>query len=126
MKIIAVPLIAVSLVASLAHADQQLAAKSRWEILGATDATYGHQIRTESELSDLGKPTSLDFESYRKAYFGGLTKYCEPEAAFKQGRRGMEYVGQCAGLVNEDEIVTRWTEGLKKQQFIRLMYTSTD
>ena len=126
MKIIAVPLIAVSLVASFAHADQQLAAKSRWEVLGTTDAINGHQLKAESELSDFGKFTSLDFEIYRKAYFRSLTKYCEPEAAFKQGRRGMEYAGQCVGFANEDEIITRWTEGLKKPDFIRLMYTSTD
>ena len=126
MKIIAVPLIAVALVASFAHADQQIAAKSRWEILGTTDATYGHQLKTESELSDFGKFTALDFETYRKAYFRGLTKYCDPEAAFKQGRRGMEYAGQCAGSANEDEIIARWTDGLKKPDFLRLMYTSTD
>lgn len=126
MKIIAVPLIAVSLVASFAYADQQITAKSRWEILGSTDATHGYQLKTESELSDFGKFTSLDFETYRKAYFRGLTKYCDPEAAFKQGQRGMEYVGQCDGLANEDEIISRWTAGLKKQPFIHYMYTSTD
>lgn len=126
MKIIAVPLIAVSLVASFAHADQQSTAKSRWEIIGATDATYGHQLRTESELSDFGKFIPLEFENYRKAYFRSLTKYCDPEAAFQQGQRGMEYAGQCSGLDNEEEIVSRWAEGLKKPKYIRLMYTSTD
>ena len=126
MKIIALPLILVSLVVSLAHAEPQSPRKNRWEFIGIADATNRHPLKSAPDLLDFGRPSKADYETYRHAYFRSLTQYCDSDSAYKQGLRGMEYVGQCDGLANEDEIAARWTEGLKKAEYMRRMYISTD
>ena len=126
MKIIAVPLIAVSLVSGIAFAEQDSTIKSRWEIIGVSDGQTGHHRRSKPELASFGKFSLTDFTKYQQGYIEGLKVFCEPDAAYKRGSQSIEYAGQCAGISNEDEVVSSWLEGLKKQRTNRLAYTSTD
>ena len=126
MKIIAVPLIAVSFVASLAFAESDSAVKNRWETIGVNDGQTGHHLRAKPELTLFGKLSDKEFAEYRKGYIQGQAVFCEPETAYLRGRKGVEYMGQCAGISNEDEVVSRWLDGLKLQRTNRLAYTSTD
>ncbi|MET4696236.1 DUF2799 domain-containing protein [Endozoicomonas lisbonensis] len=91
---------------------QQLASEGNWEQLGQMDGSKGLTERSNSELSELHKLDSQNFDLYKQGYATGIAEFCTPETGYFLGLSGLSYGGQCARFDHENEYIQSWEDGL--------------
>lgn len=103
---------------------KQLARENQWEQVGLLDGQKGYHQKGSTELTQYGQASDSAINEYRQGYEKGITEFCQPETAFKRGLSGTIYKGQCAGLSNENEVVTHWQKGLNKHRVNQAITTA--
>ncbi len=86
-----------------------------WYTVGILDGENGHYRRVQGELEDLNALGDEGYINYKNGYSEGIAKYCTPENAQRNGKKGIMYKGQCANTEFEDVAVTEWKKAYNQK-----------